>query len=111
MENPSTYFTRRAGQERARAAEAASAEARKAHIELAFRLVSLATEPASWRASLERLDTTHAEGSRQTAVSRSDVGRALVDAFALPASGAFANLLKAIDEPAARNEGRRSPST
>ena len=106
MENPSTYFTRRAGQERARAAEAVSAEARTAHIELAFRLVNLATDPATWRASEEGPNATPAgAAARQTAVSRSEVGKALVDAFALPTAGAFANLLQAINEPAVHDAG------
>ena len=103
MENPSTYFTRRAGQERARAAEALSAEARTAHIELAFRLVNLATDPASWRASEVGLNATPA--APQTVVSRSEVGKALVDAFALPTAGAFADLLQAINEPAGHDAG------
>jgi len=110
MENTSTYFARRAGQERIRAAEAASAEARKAHIELAFRLVSLATDPVSWSASLNGLDATHSSAHRQTAVSRCQVGKVLVDAFALPASGAFANLLEAIDESAGTTRRAGTPS-
>ena len=108
MENPSTYFTRRAGQERARAAEATSAEARRAHIEMAFRLVSLATDPVSWRASLDGLNAPPA--ARRSVVSRSEVGKVLVDAFALPVSGAFANLLEAIDDPAEHDTGLGSPA-
>lgn len=111
MQSTSTYFTRRAGQERAKAAEAASAEARKAHMELALRLASLATDPVSWRASLRGLDATNAGAPRQPAVSRSQVRKVLVDAFSVPASGSFANLLQAIDESDGTTCGAGNPST
>ena len=97
METPRTYFTRRAGQERANAADAGSAEARKAHLELAFRLVRVATEPALWDWS----------GSDPAAPGlpqhhRPDgLGKALAKAFPLPASGRFEHLLQALDSTAA----------
>lgn len=97
VETASTYFTRRARQEREKAADASSAEARKAHLELAVRLVRVATECALWsdwpRDMREGADLHH-----QTAVAPTDLGKALANAFALPPSDAFEHLLSAVDE-------------
>jgi len=97
VETASTYFTRRAGQERANAANAASPGARRAHLELAFRLVRIATEPALWRAwaaQLPRGDVAR----REMAAGRSQVAKTLDGAFPLSPSGAFERLLDAVDE-------------
>jgi len=93
VETPRTYFTRRAGQERAIAAEAGSAEARKAHIELAFRLVRVATEPALWDWS----GNDPAAPARPQHHRPDGFGKALAKAFPLPASGRFEHLLQALD--------------
>jgi hypothetical protein len=85
MEAATAYFTRRAREERTSAASAASAEARSAHLELALRLVKVATEPA--RPAPHGNDNSHGE-----------VGGALDDAFPLPPSDAFEDLLQAIDQ-------------
>ena len=94
MESTSEYFTRRAAEERTRAAEATSSEARKAHLELASRLVNLATEPVPWNGGQESRQT--ASSSQQATVDRSHVSKALSNAFTLPPSGAFGSLLQAI---------------
>lgn len=98
METASTYFTRRARQERTNAAEAVSAEARTAHLELALRLVRIATEPALWRAWSGSLRGGQAVPREQKTEHMEDVGGALVDAFPLPAPGAFEDLLNAVDK-------------
>lgn len=90
METASKYFTRRAQQERAKAADASSAAARKAHLELAFRLVRLAVEPALWAWS-ERAIAHH-----QSAHGVQDISHALVGAFPLPRSEAFETLLEVL---------------
>ena len=97
METPSTYFTRRAGQERAIAADAGSAEARKAHLELAFRLVRVATEPALWNWS----GNDPAGPGLPQRQTPDVVDKALAKAFPLPASGRFEHLLQALDSEAA----------
>ena len=97
METPRTYFTRRAGQEREIAAHAGSADARKAHLELAFRLVRVATEPALWDWS-----GNDPAGPGLPQHDRPDgLGKALAKAFPLPASGRFEHLLQALDSEAA----------
>jgi hypothetical protein len=90
METASTYFTRRAQQERASAADAASAESRKAHLELALRLVRVAIEPALWAwrgAASER----HLPNDGAT-----NIGHALAGAFPLPPAGTFESLLDGV---------------
>lgn len=88
METASSYFTRRARQERAEAANSASAEARKAHLELALRLVRAAIEPALW------VWSGSAVADHQTKDGVADIGNALADAFPLPPSGTFESLLE-----------------
>jgi hypothetical protein len=97
METASTYFTRRARQERASAAAAASAEARKVHLELALRLVRVATEAALWR--------TWSESSHGGAITPHDraanlikTANGLAGAFPLPGTEGFERLLEAVDE-------------
>jgi hypothetical protein len=85
MEAAIAYFTRRARQERTSAASASSAEARSAHLELAFRLVKVATEPTP-------------RALHQNDNCLDEVGGALDDAFPLPRSDAFEDLLEAIDQ-------------
>lgn len=99
METASTYFTRRARQERAKAADANSAEARKAHLELALRLVRAATERplwTEWPEDLPRGTPAHHEAP----IARRDVSNALTNAFPLLPSGAFELLLRAVDDHA-----------
>lgn len=91
METASTYFTRRARQERAKAADATSAEARKAHLELALRLVRAAIEPALW------IWSEGAAAHHQTADGVTEIGNALADAFPLPPSGKLERLLERVD--------------
>ena len=86
METASTYYTRRAREERTCALEAASAEARTAHIEMAFRLVTVATKPAQ---------RTAQAGHNDNAVY--EVGEALRDAFPVTATDEFQQLLDAVD--------------
>ena len=83
METASTYFTRRAREERNCAADASSAIARSAHLELALRLVSAAVNAVS--------------GSRSFEVNPVDVRGALRNAFPVPANAGFQNLLAAVD--------------
>ena len=97
VESASTYFTRRAGQERANAAAATSPDTRRAHLELAVRLVKVATEPALWGAWTGNLLGRSA--SRQQADDGpSTVGKSLSGAFPLRLGGKFQGLLKALDE-------------
>lgn len=97
VETASSYFTRRAGQERANAANAASPGARRAHLELAFRLVKIATEPALWRAWVGRLPGCGVPRP-EMAESKSQVASTLAGAFPVAPSGAFERLLDAVDE-------------
>jgi hypothetical protein len=85
MEAAIAYFTRRARQERTRAASAASAEARSAHLELALRLVKVATQAAP--------PAPHHNDN-----CLDEVAGALDDAFPVPPSSEFDELLNAIDE-------------
>jgi hypothetical protein len=89
METASTYFTRRARQERTSALEAASAEARTAHLEMAFRLVTIATQPALWGQNAAT-PNGHNDNAHKT-------GDALREAFPLPAADDFQHLLNAVD--------------
>lgn len=97
METASTYFTRRARQERTNAAEALSAEARSAHLELALRLVRIATEPALWGGWYLGARERQPLAAEQEADPVDDVGNALVGAFPLPPPGTFDDLLKLVD--------------
>lgn len=97
VETDGTYFTRRARQERGRAAYAASAEARTAHLEMAFRLVRIATDPALWSWP-ERTIEKGSAAQTQTAAGVRDMVDALSGAFPLPRSGSFEHLLRAVDE-------------
>ena len=90
METASIYFTRRARQERAKAAAAGSAEARKAHLELALRLVKVAMRPALW-ARPENANAQHRPSAGVT-----DISHALAGAFPLLRSDAFESLLDAM---------------
>jgi hypothetical protein len=98
MEEAGAYFKRRAQQERAHAEEATSAEARRAHLELAFRLVNLATDPVSWTPANDALSADENVAPRQDVGDRQRVlATTLVTAFSLPDSGTFFDLLEAID--------------
>ena len=90
METARTYFTRRAGQERLSAAGAASAEARKAHLELAVRLVKVAMEPSLW------VWPPDAVADRIATVGN-DLSDALAGAFPVPAPAPFGGLLEVLD--------------
>ena len=87
METASTYYTRRARQERASAVDAVSAEARTAHLEMAFRLVTVATKPALWGG---------VTGQNDNAID--EVGEALRDAFPVTPNDDFQQLLDAVDK-------------
>ena len=81
------------------AADAASAEARKAHLELAFRLVRLATERAlcAWP---EYSSAGGAVVRDHTAAGLTDMSHALAGAFPLPPCNNFEHLLEAVDTTA-----------
>ena len=98
VESASTYFARRARQERENATGAASAEARTAHLELAVRLVKVATEPALWGAWSAYMPGGRVADRRQTADGVSDLGDTLTGAFPLQPRGSFEDLLNAMDE-------------
>jgi hypothetical protein len=87
METASTYYTRRAREERASAIEAASAEARTAHLEIAFRLVKVATEPAHLFSQPRGHNDNGVDG----------LSAPLRRAFPLPKSDDFRHLLDAVD--------------
>ena len=97
METASTYFTRRAQQERGCAICAASAAARSAHLEMALRLIKAATRPF--------LCIEFSGGDRQGVPAAANhnevVSSALRGAFPLPATEAFQNLLAAVDRKTA----------
>jgi hypothetical protein len=84
VETASRYFTRRAQQERAKAAKAASAESRKAHLELALRMVTIAIEPAL---------CVWTEGSPGGV---SEIRNALACAYALPLPDSFESMLEPV---------------
>ena len=96
MDTASTYFTRRAREERAKAADAASPEARKAHLQLALRLVRVATEPALW-AWAEASSGEGAVAHQQSGGELTDMGSTLAGAFPLPPFASFEHLLEAMD--------------
>jgi hypothetical protein len=96
-EPTTTYFTRRARQERAQAAETASPEARKAHLELAFRYVRVATESRLCDPLFADLSLVREASHRRSAAVGGNLGQAMGHAFSLPQSGVFADLLDAID--------------
>ena len=87
METVTLYFTRRAREERTNAADASSAEARTAHMELALRLVRVATE------SMDRMDA-----GKQLHSHVEDVSGALGGAFPLQSADCFDHLLRAVNE-------------
>lgn len=96
METACTYFTRRALQERTKAADACTPEARKVHLELALRLVKVATEPLSSPLPdpvPQRVTLDPGSG----AACLKGVGNALARAFPLRSSGTFKDLLDAVD--------------
>ena len=87
METASTYYTRRAREERTSALDASSAEARTAHLEMAFRLVKVATEPAHL--------FSEARGHNDNAIE--GLSAPLRRAFPLPKPDDFQHLLDAVD--------------
>ena len=93
VETARTYFTRRAREERANAADAGSPEARKAHLELAFRLVRVATEPAGWTWPEQLLGA----GAFAHHDTRDDLCNTLAGAFPLPPADSFEHLLEAVN--------------
>lgn len=96
METASTYFTRRARQERAKAADANSAEARMAHLELAFRLVRVTTQYPSWRDCPENM--SHGTPTHESAtLASNDLENVLSVAIPLPSTDAFEGLLDALE--------------
>lgn len=97
VEAASTYFTRRASQERVNAANATSPGARRAHLELAFRLVRIATEPALWRTWAGQL-SGGSVARPEIAEGKSQVASTLAGAFPLAPPGPFERLLDAVDE-------------
>lgn len=104
METQCTYFTRRAFQERTKAADASSPEARKVHLELALRLVRVATQPPSPAVPEGVL---HVTNDRDT-VSGMDVSDALAGAFPLRPCGNFEQLLDEVDSAERRNATHQS---
>ena len=92
METASTYYTRRARQERASAVEAVSAEARTAHLEMAFRLVTIATKPALWGSQ-----TGHNDNALD------EMAETLRDVFQPTARDEFQHLLDAVDQTSDRD--------
>ncbi|WP_308515670.1 hypothetical protein [Sphingomonas flavescens] len=90
METASTYFTRRAREERTSALDAASSEARTAHLEMALRLVKVATEPAN---GLREINALYGHNDN----ARDDLGHSLRSAFPVVRSDEFQELLDAVD--------------
>ena len=102
MEPSESHCRTRARAERDIAEKASSAEARRAHLELALRYEKLA-------------EGLHLDGSSLTEIAEAplrtdephphtgptELGRAFRSAFSLPKSGAFSDLLRAIDEASA----------
>ncbi len=81
---------KRAHEERAAAAIASSAKARRAHLELSFRLEKVADERRSGSFPAEHREAPFVD-------LRVELGKAIERAFPLPKSGSFEGLLKAID--------------
>ena len=96
MDPSRPYFSRRAREERANAQEASSTEARKAHLELAFRYEKVAAQLYVGHCS--SADRTPRTRRAPAADRRAEIGRAISSAFPLPTSGAFPDLLEAIDD-------------
>lgn len=96
METQCTYFTRRALQERTKAADASTPEARHVHLELALRLVRLATDRTA-AAVPEAASARIVPDFDSTAACLKGVGNALTGAFPLRPSGSFHHLLAVID--------------
>jgi hypothetical protein len=92
------YLSRRAQEEGARAEQASSAEARKAHLELAFRYEQLVVEHHLAGACSHGLPGPP-PGDQQALGSfgRAELGRVIRSAFVLPTSGSFPDLLESID--------------
>ena len=80
----------RAHDERAAAARASSSEARRAHLELSFRLEKIADERRSGPSPAEHRVAPFVD-------LRVELGKAIERAFPLPKSGTFEDLLDAID--------------
>lgn len=101
METTSTYFTRRAREERTSAVDAVCAAARSAHLELALRFIKAATQPALWSrwSSAQRVPLARAQNDD----AAHDVASALRGAFPLPETGAFQHLLIAVDRSTERS--------
>ena len=95
METRRAYFTRRAQEERAKAAAAASEKARRAHLELAFRYEKTAEGRYDGGAA-SAAPTPSIVRQTDAAASGSELGQLLVRAFPLPTSGAFPDLLHAL---------------
>jgi hypothetical protein len=101
MEASRHYFVRRAVEERANAHAARSAEARRAHLELAYRYEKQAADLYEGvRGSTNRSSLLPRPARSGTADTASKLRTALICAFPLPDSGAFPDLVRAIDERA-----------
>jgi hypothetical protein len=100
MELTPPYFSRRAQEERLTAEETSSSEARRAHLELAFRYEQVAVELHFGVAGSQTRGCSSPSGGQHSGRSygRAEVGRAIRSAFPSPMSGAFPDLLDAIDE-------------
>ena len=72
-------------------------KARMAHVELALRLVNLATNTASWRDGFDALKAKGHGAPPARALPDTIVSEVLVEAFPIPVSGAFRDLLETID--------------
>lgn len=93
-----TYLRERARTERAIAEEASSPQARRAHLELALRYVKAAEAAyVSKRGSMERAGESGPQQQTDPTIRRAELGAAFRSAFPLPASGAFADLLRVVD--------------
>jgi len=97
MESSRTYFTKRAREERAKAAKASSEKAKKAHLELACRYAAAAELYEAAASSGSDPATSDLSRSGASKIAR-ELGQVLVSAFPLPPSGAFPDLVQAIDE-------------
>lgn len=93
--DPAPYFSRRARDERSTAAHASSEQSRRVHLELSFRYEKLASDLLL--GSMPQDDTV-APSNDPASDNRADLARLLVSAFPLPNSGAFGDLLEAIDD-------------
>jgi hypothetical protein len=99
MELTPAYFKKRAAEERAKADHASSAEARRVHVELAFRHEQVATElHLEWMGAQARDSRSPDERRSPRSFGRAELGRAINSAFPLPDSGAFPDLLDALDD-------------